>query len=118
MNLAPRQMVYGALAIVGLFATWYFNLAFMDDSGGSFSVVDFVKACYANNASSSISNDITVAVIAFLVWSFHESDRLGMRNWWVYVVLTFAVAFAFSYPLFLLMRERRLQAVADSTGSR
>jgi hypothetical protein len=114
MNLTPRQMVYGALAIIGLVATWYFNLAFMEESGGSFSIVDFVEACYANSASASISNDITVAVIAFLVWSFYESNRLEMRNWWAYVVLTFAVAFAFSYPLFLLMRERRLQALADS----
>jgi len=106
-------MLYGALAVVGLVATWYFNLKFTEESGGSFSIADFVAACYANSASSSISNDITVAVIAFLVWSFHEARRLTMRNWWAYVVLTFAVAFACAYPLFLFMRERRLAAIEE-----
>jgi len=32
-----------------------------------------------------------------------------MRHWWFYVVTTFLVAFAFACPLFLLMREARLQ---------
>ncbi len=111
MNLTPRQMLYAALVVVGLVATWYFNLKFMEESGGSFSVVDFVTASYANSASSSISNDITVALIAFLVWSFHEARRLAMRNWGAYVALTFAVAFACAYPLFLFMRERRLAEI-------
>ena len=108
MNLTPRQLVYAALAAIGLVATWYFNLQFMSESGGSFSVVDFVAASYANSASASISNDLTVGVIAFLVWSFHEARRIGMRHWWIYVVLTFAIAFACAYPLFLFMRERRM----------
>jgi hypothetical protein len=32
-----------------------------------------------------------------------------MHRWWLYVVLSFSVAFAFAFPLFLFMRERRLQ---------
>jgi len=108
MNLTARQIAYAALAAIGLIATWTFNLQFMSESGGSFSAVDFVAASYANSASTSISNDLAVGAIAFLVWSFHEARRLGMRHWWAYVVLTFAVAFAFAFPLFLFMRERRL----------
>ena len=30
------------------------------------------------------------------------------RHWWIYIALTFGVAFAFACPLFLFMRERRL----------
>ncbi len=113
MNLTPRQIFYAGLVVVGFAVTWYFNMKFMSEAGGSFSVVDFVAACYANNASSSISNDIAVASVAFLVWSFNEARRLGMRMWWAYVVITFAVAFACSFPLFLFMRERRLGALAE-----
>ena len=110
--MSSRQWVYAVLVVVGFVATWYFNLQFMEESGGTFSVAEFVAACYANSASSSISNDIAVASLAFTVWSFYEARRLGMRNWWAYVVLTFAIAFACSYPLFLLVRERRLEAIA------
>ncbi len=113
MNLTSKQVFYAGLVAVGFALTWYFNMKFVSAAGGSFSVVDFVAACYANNASSSISNDIAVASVAFLVWSFTEARRLGMRMWWAYVVITFAVAFACSFPLFLLMRERRLGVLAE-----
>jgi hypothetical protein len=105
-----RQIVYAVLAVVGLVATWYFNLRFMAESGGTFSVVAFVQSGYANSASASLSNDLAVGTVAFLVWSFAEARRLGMRHWWAYVVLTFGVAFACAFPLFLLVRERRLAA--------
>jgi hypothetical protein len=117
MDLTPRQMIYAALAAIGLVATWTFNLQFMSESGGSFSLVDFVAASYANSASSSIANDLTVGVLAFLVWSFHEARRIGMRHWWIYVVLTFAIAFACAYPLFLFMRERRIGALQAATST-
>ena len=54
-----------------------------------------------------------MSVVAFLVWLFAESRRLEMPRPWVYVVLTFGIAFAFAFPLFLLMRERRLARMAS-----
>jgi hypothetical protein len=112
MRLTAMQIVYAALAAVGLVATGYFNLRFMAESGGSFSVVEFARAGYANAASSSLSNDLLVGCAAFLVWSFAEARRLAMRRWWIWPVLTFGIAFAFAFPLFLLARERRLRALA------
>ena len=41
-----------------------------------------------------------------------EGRRLGMRHLWFYVVATFLIAFAFTCPLFLFMRERLLAARA------
>lgn len=109
MSSRRRETVFGVLALLGLIGTWYFNLQFMSESGGTFSAVDFVRAGYANSASSSLGNDLLVGTLAFLVWSFAEARRLGMRHWWIYLVLTFGVAFAFAFPLFLLLRERRLR---------
>lgn len=110
MTLTTRQLAYAALAAIGLVATWYFNLRFMAESGGAFSAVEFVRAGYANSASSSLSNDLLVGTVAFTIWSFAEARRLGLRHWWIYPVLTFGVAFAFAFPLFLFVRERRLAA--------
>jgi hypothetical protein len=109
MKFTPRQVVY--LALAGLCATWYFNLRFMAESGGGFDVMAFIRAGYANAASTSLSNDLLVGCAAFLVWSFAEVRRLGMRRWWIYPVLTFGIAFAFTFPLFLFLRDRRLQAL-------
>jgi len=116
MKVTSRQIAYLVLAVVGLCATWFFNLRFMAESGGAFDVVAFVRAGSANSASSSLSNDLLVACTAFLVWSFAEVRRLGMRRWWVYPVLTFGIAFAFAFPLFLFLRDRRLQALDHSSA--
>jgi len=34
-----------------------------------------------------------------------EGYRLGMKRLWIYYLLTFMVAFAFAFPVFLFMRE-------------
>lgn len=112
MTSATRQGAYAVLAATGLLATWYFNLQFMHESGGTFSAVEFVRGGYANSAAASLSNDLLVGTLAFLVFSFAEARRLGMRHWWVFPVLTFGVAFACAFPVFLLVRERRLAADA------
>ncbi len=110
MTPRKREIFYFVLAAVGLIATWTFNLRFMAESGGGFDVAGFVAGGYANAASASLTNDLLVALTAFLVWSFAEARRLGMRHWWWVPVVCFGVAFACAFPLFLALRERRLAA--------
>ena len=107
MNSESRRIVFAMTAIAGVFVTWYFNIQFMRETGG-FSLAGFVLAAYANHASTSISNDLLVAVFTFLFWSYTEAKRLGMKHWWVYVVLTFTIAIAFAFPLFMFMREKAI----------
>jgi len=109
MQVTARQMAYLILAGVGLVATWYFNLQFIAESGGGLDYIGFFRAGYTNAASSSLSNDLLVGCGAFLVFSFFECRRLGLRHWWVWPLLTFGIAFAFAFPLFLYFRERRLE---------
>jgi hypothetical protein len=104
----PRQWIYAALVVAGFFGTLVFNLQFAREAGG-FDVGAFVAGGYANPAAGSLTTDLLVALAAFLVWSFSEARRLGMRRWWVYLAVTFLVAFAVAFPLFLWMRERRLE---------
>jgi Terpene cyclase DEP1 len=107
MNTQTRQIIYGIMAIAGIGLTWYFNIQFMLLQGG-FSLTEYTNAINVNPAASSISIDIFLAAFAFVFWSFFESRRLGMRHWWIYIILTFGIAMAFAFPLFLLMRERKM----------
>ena len=102
------EYFYGGLAVIGLIATWTYNVLFIQEHGG-FSLALYISENYANYASGSISNDILVVVIAFFVWSFVEAKKLRMKHWWAYVPLTFCVAIAVALPLFLMMRERKLR---------
>jgi len=108
MNTINRKRIFALAAIVGVIVTWYFNILFIIDSP-SLSPAHFIEAMYANNASTSISNDILVVSFTFMVWSYTEAKRLSMKNWWLYAVLTPCIAIAFTFPLFLFMRERAIE---------
>ncbi len=107
MTSTHRQILFGILSVAGLIATWYFNIQFMQETGPS-GAMRFIRDSYANNASSSISNDVTVVAITFLIWSYFEAKRLSMKLWWLFIPLTFGIALACAFPLFLLLRERKL----------
>ena len=107
--MSPLQVVYGLLAILGLAVPWYFNVQFMSGGESLLDLGAFLGAAFVNPASASLTVDLLVAFGAFVVWLFPEARRIGMRHSWIYAVLGFAVAFAFAFPLFLLMRDRHLQ---------
>ena len=111
MQLTFRTILYGLLALAGAAVTWYFNIRFMIDEAGVFSLATFIKNGFANPAAASMASDVLIGAVAFLLWLPFEAHRLAMRRWWVYAVLTLGVAFAFAFPLFLLMRERRLEQI-------
>ena len=98
-----RQVIYGVLAVVGLVGTWYFNLTYTGEAS-------YLAAWFANAASSSAAVDLLVAFTAGSIFMIAEGRRLGMRAPWLYVVFGAILAFAFTFPLFLLLRERALHA--------
>jgi hypothetical protein len=54
--------------------------------------------------------------VAGSVFIIVESRRLRMRFGWLYVVAAGLTAFAFTFPLFLAMRERRLTRMARASS--
>ena len=106
--MSGREAVYTTLAVLGLTLTWYFNLQVFQP-GSTTDMVGFFRLGFANPASSSLTVDLLVAFVAFAFWVVPEAARLGMPRGWIYPLLGFFVAFAFAYPLFLLLRERRLR---------
>ena len=108
-DLTPRMWIYAGLAVLGLAVPWYFNVQFMREHPSGFALGAFVAGGYANSAAASLTSDLTVGSMAFLIWMLGESRRLGMRFGWVYALLLFFVAFGFACPLFLLMRERHIR---------
>ncbi|HEX5731135.1 DUF2834 domain-containing protein [Microbacterium sp.] len=103
----PLAFVYLALAVAGLIGTWWFNvlaIAQMADYLG-----DLVTS---GPAVSSITVDLLVVAVAGSVFLLIEARRLGMRFGWLYVAGAALTAFAFTFPLFLAMRERQLTRAA------
>jgi hypothetical protein len=108
----PR-ILYLLLAIIGLVMTWYYNLQFIEESGGSFDIAEFMAAGATNAASQSLGWDLAIACIAGLLWIFLESKRLGMRFFWIYIILAFSIAYAFAFPLYLFVRQGKLESMQN-----
>jgi len=70
-----------------------------------------MAAASGNAASRSLSWDLTIACFAGLTWIFFECRRLGLRFFWVYILLAFSVAYAFAFPLFLFIRQGKLESM-------
>src|SRR5512141_1550862 len=109
----PRSrlaFVYGLLAFLALLATWHQNLRFFssDAAAGGSAFVAFWKATFANPAAASITLDIGLFLFAAAIWMVLEARRLGMPYVWLYIVGGFLIAISVTFPLFMLMRERRL----------
>jgi len=111
--MSVPRIFYLLLTLAGLIIPWYYNLQFIEQSGGAFSIAEFIAAGSTNAASQSLSWDLAIVCVAGLLWIFLESKRLGLRFFWVYIVLSFAVAYAFAFPLFLFIRQGKLEEMRD-----
>ncbi len=98
---------YGLISLAALVATWSQNLRFVRHDN---SLWHFLKACYANPAAASITNDILLLTLAAWVFMVVEARRLGIRFVWAYLLGCALVASSVAVPLFLLARQRRLAA--------
>jgi len=103
----PLEAVYLVLAVVGLLGTWYYNTLYFLNTQ-DYSITTFIALTQTNFAAKSISVDISIVAIACIVWMIHEGRLKKVKRWWVCIPLTFLVALAFSFPLFLYLRERRI----------
>lgn len=108
----PR-ILYLVLAVAGVVMTWYYNLQFIQESGGNLDLGAFMAAGATNAASKSLTWDLTIACLAGLLWIFFESRRLGLRFFWIYIILAFGVAYAFAFPLFLFVRQGKLESMQN-----
>ena len=115
--MSIQRILYLVLALTGAVMTWYYNLQFTPEPEGSFSIAAFIAAATTNAASKSLTWDLTIACLAGLLWIFFESRRLGLRFFWIYIVLTFGVAFAFAFPLFLFVRQGKLESMQNKVLS-
>ena len=107
-NKQMLSFLYLILSILGAILPMMANFQFARDYGNSFDINYFIALANANPAAQSISRDLLVGAIAIFIWIVNESKKLNMKNMWVVYIGTFLIAFAFSAPFFLFLRERRM----------
>ena len=107
-NKQKLSYLYLILSILGAILPMMANFDFAMEYGNSFDIKNFISLANANPAAQSISRDLLVGASAVFIWIVNESKKLSIKNMWIVYVGTFLIAFAFSAPFFLFLRERRI----------
>ena len=107
-NKYRLSYLYLILSVFGAVLPMISNFNFAIEYGSSFDISKFIELANANPAAESISRDLLIGASAVFIWIVNESRKLQIKNMWIVYTGTFLIAFAFSAPFFLFLRERRL----------
>ncbi len=107
-NKYTLSYIYLLLSILGAIFPWISNYNFILEYGSSFDISQFIQLANANPAAESISRDLLIGASAIFIWIVNESKKLNIKNMWIVYLGTVLIAFAFSAPFFLFLRERRI----------
>jgi hypothetical protein len=100
------RKIYLALAIVGFLLPYYFLAPWLLEHGLDLGL--FLQQIVANPGATMFTSDLVISSLVFWLWGYGEAHRLGMKNFWVYVAANLLVGLSLALPLFLYMREGRL----------
>lgn len=76
----------------------------------------FIDAITRSRVASFGWLDLLVSAVVFFVFVRVEGKRLGMQKLWIPVLATCFVGLSFGLPLFLFMREWRLDSVQSEAA--
>jgi hypothetical protein len=111
------KWIYLGLAVAGAILPWLANWEFIRIHGAPGDLGLFLRLAGANPAALSLSRDLAIGATAVTIWMVSESRRLSMRGLAWVLLSCLTIAFAFGAPLFLYLRERRLEELSGQKTS-
>jgi hypothetical protein len=104
------EALYYVIAICSFATGYYFNVQYVQEYPAEAGWVHFTKLLFTNPAASSGSQDlVTTNVLLFPLWTIIDGRRLGMKQPWIYFVLSLLTSFGFGMGLYLAAHERQLR---------
>jgi hypothetical protein len=98
-------VIYGAIAIAALIATWSQNVAYLDHDHV---FLDFMNDLKVTPASRSFFADFLLFGLAVVILMVLEARRHGVKFVWLYIAVGQFIAISVTFPLFLIARELRM----------
>lgn len=106
--------LYLVLAIIGIVLPYYFLITFLKAHGLDGRV--FLQQLFGTQISTFFVVDLIIASIVFIVYLPQEAKRYSIHSWWLYLIPLFGVGLSFALPLFLYVREDRVDGKTQSRG--
>jgi hypothetical protein len=104
--MKPRT-IYLVLCLVGALLPYWQFVPWVFEHGMNLPL--FVRGLFANRISAFFGMDVLVSAVVLVVFMRIESARLNIRRRWVPVLAVLLVGVSLALPLFLYMREARLE---------
>lgn len=106
--MKPKYLYLGLCVLGTVLPCWQF-LPFLRDHGLDLPL--FVEQLFANRVSGFFAMDVLVSSLVLWVLVAVEGRRAGVPHLWAPIVANLAVGVSLGLPLFLYMRERRVEGV-------
>ncbi len=95
------RYVYALLAVIGTVLPWvYFGSYFADAQREP-----FAEVMLGSPLMTGFVADLSISIVAWLIWSFFDARANRIRGWWLTPVASVTVGLSLALPLYLWMRE-------------
>lgn len=111
--MKTKQILYFILCVAGTILPYSQFIPFLREHGLDTSL--FVRQLFANNVSGFFGLDVIVSSLVLWAFVYSEGTRLKMRHLWLYVAANLLVGVSLGLPLFLLVRQSRLDSAVSTT---
>jgi|SRR5579872_6372564 len=101
------KTIYLLLCVIGVILPYWQFVPWVAQNGLHISL--FMQQLFANRIGGFFGMDVLVSSIVLLTFVRRESSRLGMKGRWLPLVAVLTVGVSLGLPLFLYMRERRIE---------
>jgi hypothetical protein len=103
------KTIYLALCFVGVVLPYWQFVPWVMQHGLNLPL--FVHELFANRISAFFGIDVLVSALVLIVFMRVESSRLDIRGRWLPVLGLLTVGVSLGLPLFLYLRESRLEEI-------
>ena len=118
-NQINMKKLYLILAVIGFIAPMIWMMKVTIETGNILLWTDpnaTNASAFYDDITTTFMTDLFAVVLFFFIWSYFEAKRLGMKNVWVYWILTMIFGVVGPFPLFLYYREIYLKRPDSGTS--
>jgi hypothetical protein len=105
---------YLLLCIVGIALPYWALIPWLFHPGATPGL--FIRELFANRISTSFALDVIVSALVLFRFIRAEGGRIGVRHRWLPMLGTLCVGVSLGFPIFLYMREARMEELV-ATGT-
>ncbi|MDE0853361.1 MAG: DUF2834 domain-containing protein [Nevskia sp.] len=104
------EALYYLIAVTSVCIGWHFNIEYVMADPAQAGWIDYTRKLFTNPAAGSGSQDlITANVFLFPLWTIIDGPRRGLKQPWIYFVLSLFTSFGFAMGLYLAAQERQVR---------